>query len=186
MKRSRSIVLTGLMAGTGFSLSACELSDTGKQVDAVSYTSVAECRAAGTVPAAQCETAYAEAAKADAKTAPRFEDRKTCEEQFGAAQCVPRNENGGSFFTPLLTGFIIGQALNNAGGGYRGAPMYRDRDGSYYGGAGGMVSRDYVTGRTRVGSEAFNPAARAPTRIQSRSSVISRGGFGGGGRGFGG
>ena len=53
MKRSRSIVLTGLMAGTGFSLSACELSDTGKQVDAVSYTSVAECRAAGTVPAAQ-------------------------------------------------------------------------------------------------------------------------------------
>ena len=93
--------------------------------------------------------------------------------------------NNGSFFTPLLTGFIIGQALNNIGG-YRGAPMYRDRNGDYYGGAGGLIRRDYVTGRTQVGSEAFNPAARAPARVQSRSSVISRGGFGGGGRGFGG
>ena len=186
MKRSRSIVLTSLMAGTGFSLSACDVSDTGKQVDAVSYTSVAECRTAGLVPASQCETAYAQAAAADAKTAPRVEDRQTCEERYGVAQCVPRNENNGSFFTPLLTGFIVGQALSNVGGGYRGAPRYRDREGQYYGGAGGMVSRDYVTGRTRVGSEAFNPAARAPTRVQSRSSVISRGGFGGGGRGFGG
>lgn len=185
MKRSRSIVLTSLMAGTGFSLTACDVNDTGKQVDAVSYTSVAECRAAGKVPVAQCETAYAEAQKADTKTAPRFEDRQTCEEQYGVSQCVPRNNNGSSFFTPLLTGFIIGQALNNVGGGYRGAPMYRDRNGDYYGGAGGLVSRDYVTGRTRVGSEAFNPAS-APARVQSRSSVISRGGFGGGGRGFGG
>jgi len=182
MKRSRSVVLTSLMAGTGFSLSACDMADTGKQVDALSYTTVAECRAAGAVPAAQCDTAFAEAQKADDKTAPRFEDRQTCEEQYGVAQCVPRNN--GSFFTPLLTGFIIGQALN--GGGFRVAPMYRDRDGVYYGGYGGRVSRDYVTGRTRVGSEAFNPVARAPARVQSRSSIISRGGFGGGGHGFGG
>jgi uncharacterized protein YgiB involved in biofilm formation len=182
MKRSRTIALTSLMAGTGFSLSACDMADTGKQVDAVSYASVAECRAAGKIPAAQCETAYAQAEKANAEVAPRFGDRQTCEEQYGVAQCVPRNN--GSFFTPLLTGFIIGQALN--GGGYRGAPMYRDRNGDYFGGAGGRVSRDYVTGRTQVGSEAFNPAARAPARVQSRSSVISRGGFGGGGRGFGG
>ncbi len=85
----------------------------------------------------------------------------------------------------LLTGFIIGQALNNVGG-YRGAPMYRDSSGNYFGGADGRSSRDYVTGRLHVGSEAFNPAAWAPARAQSRSSVISRGGFGGGGRGFGG
>ena len=185
MKRSRTIVLTTLMAGTGISLTACDGMYTGKQVNALSYTSVAECRAAGVIPAAQCDTAYADAQKAGAQTAPRFEDRQTCEEQHGVDQCVPRNANGGSFFTPLLTGFIIGQALNNVGG-YRGAPMYRDREGNYYGGAGGRISRDYVTGRSRVGSEAFNPAARAPARIQSRSSVISRGGFGGGGRGFGG
>lgn len=185
MKRSRSIVLTTLMAGTGVSLTACDGADTGKQVDALSYASVAECRAAAVVPAEQCQAAYTEAQKADGQTAPRFADRQTCEEQHGADQCVPRSSNGGSFFTPLLTGFIVGQALNNVGR-YRGAPMYRDRNGDYYNGAGGRVSRDYVTGRSKVGSEAFNPAARAPARVQSRSSVISRGGFGGGGRGYGG
>ena len=80
---------------------------------------------------------------------------------------------------------MFGQALNG-GYGYRGAPMYRDRAGNYYGGAGGRISRDYVTGRTRVRSESFDvPRAQAPTRVQSRSAVISRGGFGGG-RSFGG
>ena len=184
MKRSQSVVLTTLMAGTGLSLSACDASDGGKPVDALSYTSVAECRTAGKIPADQCETAFAQAQKANDQNAPRYGDRQTCEEQYGVAQCVPRNN--GSFFTPLLTGFIIGQALNNFGGGYRGAPMYRDRLGNYTGGAGGIMSRDYLTGRTRIGENAFDPAARAPVRAQSRSSVISRGGFGGGGRGFGG
>jgi uncharacterized protein YgiB involved in biofilm formation len=154
MKRSSSIVLTGLIAGSGISLTACDGDVGGKPVDAQSYASVAECRSAGAIPAAQCE---------------------------------PRNNgSGGSFFTPLLTGFIIGQALNG-GYGYRGAPMYRDRQGNYYGGAGGRISRDYVTGRTRVGSDAFTPTtARAPARVQTRSSVISRGGFGGGFGGRGG
>ena len=181
MKRSSSIVLTGLIAGSGISLTACDGDVGGKPVDAQSYASVAECRSAGAIPAAQCDTAYEQAKTDAAKTAPRFEDKQTCEEQFGAAQCEPRNNgSGGSFFTPLLTGVIIGQALNG-GYGYRGAPMYRDRQGNYYGGAGGRISRDYVTGRTRVGSDAFTPTtARAPARVQTRSSVISRGGFGGG------
>lgn len=184
MKRSRTLVLTSLMAGTGVSLTACDANDAGPPVDATSYASVAECRAAGDVPAAQCDTAYAQAQAANAENAPRFDDRQTCEEQYGAAQCVPRNN--GSFFTPLLTGFIVGQALSNFGGGYRGAPMYRDRNGNFFGGGGVPFGRDYVSGRTRIGSNAFDPAARAPTRVQSRSSVVSRGGFGGGGRSFGG
>jgi len=185
MKRSNKIVLTTLMAGAGVSLSACDGPDsTGKQVDAVSYTSVAECKAAGALPAAECDTAYAQAQKDNEKVAPRYEDRQTCEEQYGVEQCVPRNN--GSYFSPLLTGFIIGQALNNVGG-YRGAPMYRDRAGNYYGGGGGMITRDYVSGRTKVGANAFDAANRPPARVQSRSSVISRGGFGGSvGRSFGG
>ncbi len=182
MKRSRTLVLTSLMAGTGISLTACD-GDGGKPVDALSYTSVAECRAAGKISPADCDKAYAQAEKGNGDAAPRYEDRRTCEEQYGVAQCVPRNN--GSFFTPLLTGFVVGQMLN--GGGWRGAPMYRDRNGAYYGGAGGRISRDYLTGRTRIGSDAFDPSVRAPSRIQSRSAVISRGGFGGGfGRSFGG
>lgn len=185
MKRSKSVVLTSMIAGAGVSVTACDLpSSAGTPVEAQSYTSVDQCKQAGVAPPAECERAYAQAQTADTQNAPRFDDRQTCEEQYGVSQCVPRNN--GSFFTPLLTGFVIGQLLNG-GGGYRGAPMYRDRDGNYYGGAGGRISRNYVNGRTTIGSNAFDGNARAPARVQSRSSVISRGGFGGGGgRSFGG
>jgi uncharacterized protein YgiB involved in biofilm formation len=199
LKRSRSLTLTTLMAGAAVSITACDGSpaatqwgdppaaSSGKAVEARTFTSLDECKASGDFTAQQCETTLAQAQKESAENAPKFSDQQSCEERYGVDQCVPRSsQGGGSFFTPLLTGFIIGQALNNMGGGYRGAPMYRDRDGTYYGGSGYPLSRDYVTGRTRVRSESFDvPKAQAPTRVQSRSSVISRGGFGGG-RSFGG
>ena len=53
------------MAGTGLSLTACDVGDGGKPVDALSYTSVAECRTAGKIPADQCETAFDQAQKAN-------------------------------------------------------------------------------------------------------------------------
>ena len=197
--RSSGLVLTGLMAGTALSVSACDDPGTATQwgdppaasreVDAKTYANLADCKSSGDMSAEQCDTAYAQAQKDSADNAPKFGDQQSCEERYGVDQCVPRADNngGGSFFTPLLTGFIVGQVLNNMGGRYYGAPMYRDRDGTYYSGSGYPLSRDYVTGRTRVRTDSFNaPEMHAPTRVQSRSSVISRGGFGGGGRSFGG
>jgi uncharacterized protein YgiB involved in biofilm formation len=197
--RSSGLVLTGLMAGTAMSISACDdgggsavqwgdQAAASRQVEARTFASLDDCKKADDLTDAQCDTAYAQAQKDSAENAPKFSDQQSCEERYGVDQCVPRSsQNGGSFFTPLLTGFIIGQALNNMGGGYRGAPMYRDRDGTFYSGSGYPLSRDYVTGRTRVRSDSFEaPTVRAPTRVQSRSAVISRGGFGGGGRSFGG
>lgn len=199
LKRSRSLTLTTLMAGAAVSISACDSAPAvtqwgdapaaaaGKAVEARTFTSLDECKASGDFTAQQCETTLAQAQKDSAENAPKFNDQQSCEERYGVDQCVPRSGQNGSFFTPLLTGFIIGQALNNMGGGYRGAPMYRDRNGTYVGGSGYPLSRDYVTGRTRVRSESFDAPSRAeaPSRVQSRSSVISRGGFGGG-RSFGG
>ena len=200
LKRSRSLTLTTLMAGAAVSITACDNSpavtqwgdppaaESGRAVDGHTFASLDECKASGDFTAQQCETTLAQAQKDSAENAPKFSDQQSCEERYGVDQCVPRSsQGGGSFFTPLLTGFIIGQALNNMGGGYRGAPMYRDRDGGYYGGGGYPVSRDYLTGRTRVSADSFEaPKAGAPARVQSRSSIISRGGFGGGSRSFGG
>lgn len=199
LKRSRNLTLTTLMAGAAVSITACDnapavtqWSDTpttqsGAAVEARTFTSLDECKASGDFTAQQCEITLAQAQQDSAVNAPKFSDQQSCEERYGVDQCVPRSsQGGGSFFTPLLTGFIIGQALNNVGG-YRGAPMYRDRAGTYYGGGGYPLSRDYVTGRTRVRSDSFDAPSRAeaPTRVQSRSAVISRSGFGGG-RSFGG
>jgi uncharacterized protein YgiB involved in biofilm formation len=74
------------------------------------------------------------------------------------------------------------------GGGYRGGgPLYRDRDGGYSNGyGGGYLSRDYRTGRTVANRNDVDVARQAPSRVQSRTTVVSRGGFGGGGRSFGG
>ncbi|MDO8323413.1 MAG: DUF1190 domain-containing protein [Phenylobacterium sp.] len=198
-KRSGAVTLTSLMAGSAISISACDsappatqwgdppAASSGRTVEASSFTSLADCTASGSFTAEQCSTALAQAQKDSAENAPKFGDQKSCEERYGVDQCVPRSsQGGGSFFTPLLTGFIIGQAMNNLGG-YRGAPMYRDRNGGFTGGSGYPVSRDYLTGRTRVNSDSFDaPRANAPTRVQSRSSIISRGGFGGGSRSYGG
>lgn len=202
MKRSATVVLTSVMVGSGMSLAACGGETTPTQwadppaaassaaTDAVaegqSFASLEECKAAGDLAPAACDEAYAQA-QADA---PQFANQQSCEERYGVDQCVPRNQaGGGSFFTPLLTGFIVGQALSNLGGGrYGGRGYYRDRYGYNTLGNGQRLGTGALGGGARVGRDVFSPPrAQAPARVQSRSSVISRGGFGGGGgRSYGG
>lgn len=191
LKRSRSLQLTTLMATVGFSLSACGSPQVAAPSEpsepVLAYTSIDECKTANDIADTECDTAYAAAQTEAERSAPRYATRQECEGQWGPEQCRPLNSGGGSFFGPLATGFIIGQMLN--GGGYRGGgPLYRDREGQYSNGyGGGYLSRDYRTGRTITNARDHTPVARqAPTRVQSRTTVVSRGGFGGGGRGYGG
>lgn len=193
MMRSKSLTLTGLMCGASLTIGACDgtpdVSRAEAQlnkdpVEAFAYASLDQCKAENKVSDEECDKGYAAALKDDAN-APKYAEQKTCEEIHGEGQCVPRSQaNGGSFFTPLLTGFIIGRMLD--GGGYRGTGLYR-RGNDYYTGWGGRVNHDYATGRTSVGRYGIDPPAsvrQAPTRVQTRSTVVSRGGFGGGGRSY--
>ncbi len=190
MKRSRTLQVTSLMATASFSLAACGAPQVAvpEPEPALAYTSLDECKAANDISDAECETADANARAQAAETAPRYATQSECEGQWGPNQCQPNNHGGGSFFTPLLTGFVIGQLLN--GGGYRGGgPLYRDRDGNYQNGyGGGYLARDYRTGRYVANGREYGAdvARQAPSRVQSRTTVVSRGGFGGGGRGYGG
>lgn len=195
MKRSRSLVLT-LMAPAGLSLTACDgpgqtqqaaqgswinppevtqAADEGRR-----YRTLAACKRDDSFTDQQCDDAF-KAAQTEAGNGPQFADQQSCEARYGVEQCVPRqNASGGSVWGPLLTGFIVGQALNNLGGGrawYGDYDRYRDRRVDY---GGGSYGGGYLSGR-RYGESSYE----APARTQSRSSVISRGGFGGG-RGFGG
>ncbi|WGM48800.1 hypothetical protein KOAAANKH_03707 [Brevundimonas sp. NIBR10] len=191
MMRSKTLHVTGLMATASFSLAACGAPQVAAPVPAadpaLAYTSLEECRAANDVTDAECATAYNVADQQAKEKAPRYASQAECEGQWGPDQCRPlNNTGGGSFFGPLATGFIIGQLLN--GGGYRGGgPLYRDRNGSFSNGyGGGYLSRDYRTGRTVANRNDVDVARQAPARAQSRTTVVSRGGFGGGGRGYGG
>lgn len=186
LKRSRTLQVTSLMATVGFTLAACGSPQRAVPLPeadpALAYKSTAECKAANDVEDAECDAAFAEAQRQAAASAPRYATQAECEGQWGPEQCRPlNNSGGGSFFGPLATGFIIGQLLN--GGGYRGGgPLYRDRNGEYSNGyGGGYLSRDYRTGRTIANRNDVDVARKAPVRAQSRTAVVSRGGFGGGG-----
>lgn len=197
-KRSSSLTLTTMVAaGAGLTVAACDSSNPAQwneaqagraPVEAFQYATLDACKNANEIPDGACETAYAAAQKDDAENSPRYNQQATCEEVYGQGNCVPRSaQGGGSFWGPLLTGFIVGQMLD--GGGYRGTGLYRRDDrygGGYSTGWGGSVGRDYVTGRTTLSRDSFRPPdAYAPPKAQTRTSVVSRGGFGGG-RGFGG
>jgi uncharacterized protein YgiB involved in biofilm formation len=192
------------MAGSGLTLAACgDDAPRSQWIDppaatatvdpdrGQAFTTLEECKAAADFAPADCEQAFAAAQKENEANAPRFAEQQTCEEQFGAGNCVPRQAagGGGSFFVPLLAGFVMGQVLDDIGDRrYRGRPYYRDRYGYGYVPGYGRLSRDYISGRPRVsGGVLAPPRAQAPARTQSRSAVISRGGFGGGGgRSYGG
>ena len=190
-KRSSSLKLTTMLAGaTALTLSGCDDPggqaswdpNKGQQVEAFSYKTLQECKDANAVSDQQCDTSFSAAQKDDEKNAPRYEARASCEDVYGVGNCVPRNQanGGGSFFTPLLAGFVIGQMLD--GGGYRGTGLYR-RDDGYYSTYGGRLGRDYGTGRTTISKSSIDPPdaiRQAPPKIQTRTSVVSRGGFGGG------
>ncbi len=189
-QRSRMVVLTTLTAlGAAATLSAC--SDTeaeearlseqqyGPSVPAFPYQSVEECKTDNKVPDAACEEAQRTALQQNELGAPRFDALDVCEEEFGTGNCYRGNGGSGNFFVPLLTGFVIGQMLDG-GSRYRYSPLYRSRkQNTYYtggGGGGGWVY--YGNGGYRVGSRAIAPPVATP-RVQTRSSVVSRGGFGG-------
>ena len=191
MKRSRTLQVTSLMATASFSLAACGAPQVAAPAPAaepaLAYESLTECKAANDISDTECDAGYANAVKQAETTAPRYATRSECEGQWGPDQCR-QNGSGGSFFTPLLTGFVIGQLLN--GGGYRGGgALYRDRSGALQNGyGGGYLGRDYRTGRQVANGRDYGSdvARQAPSRVQSRTTAVSRGGFGGGGRGFGG
>ena len=186
-KRSAAAGLTAI--GAAAMLGGCDASPEelsrqqfGEPTQVAAFQSIAECVATGDFTQQQCTDAQKTAQTDDQKAAPRFADQQTCEEQFGAASCQQRfaNDGSGSFFTPLLTGFLIGQALNGGGYNYRG--LYRDRrDNRYYTGGGAWLYNGGYGGRGyryQVGSRAIT-APVTTQRIQTRSSVVSRGGFGG-------
>ncbi|MGA0544492.1 DUF1190 domain-containing protein [Brevundimonas sp. VNH65] len=193
LKRSRSLHVSSLMATAAFTLSACDgPSPPPAPVEAaqpvLAYTSLEACKTADEVPDTTCDTAFASAQTEASTTSPRYATRELCEQTWGPGQCnTGTGSDGGSFFTPLMAGFIVGQLLN--GGGYRGGgPMYRDRDDRYVNGGagGGYIGRDWRTGQTTLSRRNEGVVREAPARVQSRTTVVSRGGFGGGGRGYGG
>ncbi|WP_266170918.1 DUF1190 domain-containing protein [Dyella subtropica] len=174
MKRSTTAKLL-LMGLSPLMLTACGDSAPEASVKQQNFTTVADCTKAG-VPQDECQRDFDRAqANADA-SAPHFKTREDCIRDYGADMCQERHsEREGSFWGPLMTGFMVSQLLHSGSPSYQYAgPLYRQRDGrdyspySWSSSYGGGSSRSSGSGSTTGGAE---PAG-------SRAITASRGGFG--------
>jgi uncharacterized protein YgiB involved in biofilm formation len=169
MKRSSTAALL-LMGATPLFLSACGGSQD-QQIKEQSYPTVAACTSAGNTPA-DCERAFDQAQAAANSAAPHYKTREECIQQFGPDQCQERTDDRqGSFWGPLMTGFILGRILNGGGASYYGSvPLYRQRDGQDYRPASG-VGGSWASG-------GYSSAHATADAAGSRAITASRGGFG--------
>jgi uncharacterized protein YgiB involved in biofilm formation len=151
-RRRRRSLYVGLSAITlSATLAGCGRDDPPKV-----YASVQDCKAEH--PAQACQDAWQASVGEQQSTAPQYSQKAQCEAQYGVGHCETRTGEHGSFFMPMMAGFMIGQMMNQRrdngyyGGGYIGHPVayapgggYRappPREGeSFYGRGGGFTSR---------------------------------------------
>jgi uncharacterized protein YgiB involved in biofilm formation len=178
-KRSKSINLTSMRKSfsikpLALGVAAIFLSACGDKQDAAVFTSVNDCTDANPEFAAKCKTAYADALKEAERTGPKYNSQRDCESEFGNNQCnVVRNESG-SFFMPLMAGYMLSNMMSPRG--YYSQPMFTSfsRNSSYRNrwiGADGSDFGDNRRRTMRVSEKSLKPK---PTV----NKTMSRGGFG--------
>jgi len=169
MKRSLAVTLV-LMGSAG--LSGCGDSE----IDSAVYQDFTQCVQSGLYDQARCEADYRQALTAHVQTAPAYTTKQDCEAEFGLGQCEARSAQemragGGSFFLPMMAGYLMGSMLSNSN---RMAPqaLYRQNgQGAFVNGNGARVAGN--TGAVRLRSS--SAAVQAP---KTRTTTMARGGFG--------
>lgn len=191
MKRSKKAALVLMVPATTLLLASC-----GEEREtALVYESPEECSAATFNTPEQCKADYDEAKALHPLTAPKFEAQADCEAEFGAGKCepAPASTSGGSYFMPMMMGYMMGQMMNRnaaaaapqnfqqnssqsasgttgyAGRSIRTQPLYKGRD-------------DYNNLRTSNNvklDKGIGPIQLKPSQVQPQfGQVVHRGGFG--------
>ncbi len=194
-KRSNYVALVLMAPLAGGALQGCSE----RPVEALAFHDVAECHNFGADLEA-CADAFDEARFQHTQLAPRYINQAECEADFGAEACeaTPERHQAGSFFMPMMMGFLAGQLMGRMGGGQSGGqaglqsstpaaaggaapaggsgaarvpvqPLYKSRD-------------DRQTFRTATNTPVANrPGAVQvrPSAVQPRAApLIRQGGFG--------
>jgi len=189
-----------LAISTVFMLSACEQS-----AETVSlYTNAEDCAQKNPAQSEQCSLAYKNALQEAAKTAPKYATREDCVAEFGEEKCTQAptqtatttqtasqaqaglaTENqasgqNGSFWMPLMAGYMMGRLMG--GGTAAPAPAAQPlfsssnpaspANGKFVDASGKNYGPAVAGGRTM----AVPPSALAPK--PATTNTITRGGFG--------
>jgi uncharacterized protein YgiB involved in biofilm formation len=165
--QARHLTPVAIAVSAVFMLAGCEQND-----ETVSmYQNADDCSKANPGQSAQCTTAFNEAKKEAERTAPKYATREDCVAEFGENQCqqtpaqagvgttnAESQQSGGSFWMPLMAGYMMGRMMGGANG------QFVDASGRNYGAA------------TSGKSMTVPKTALAPK--PATTSTITRGGFG--------
>lgn len=188
-KRSRKAALIFMLPAASLILNGCGTEQKEPTVEAQVFNTPDEC-AAFYNPPAECQAAFAEAQALHPQVAPRYANKQECEVDFGVGQCetapAPAQQQAhGSFFMPMMMGFLAGQMFNRGGMAPQQAqqnnaaanransvpnqPLYKSRDDR---------STFRTATNTPVASQPGTTQIR-PSAVQPRpASMAQRGGFG--------
>lgn len=173
MKRSKAVALT-LMSASAVMLQACEE----ERVEAQVFQDLQGCIDAKDLTEAQCREVYQGAVAEHVQTAPRYTSEQACIEAHGPDACQPQQtSSGGSFFMPLMMGFMAGQLLGGRYGNPN--PLYRDGKNP-----GNFRTADNKQVPAKFGKTTLPKWASQTAR--TRTASTSRGGFGSSKRSYGG
>lgn len=136
-------------------------------------TSVQDCQDNTRLDEQQCEAAYQKALAEAERTGPKYASRELCEVEFDGCQ----QTGSGSFWMPLMTGFMVGSMLNDRDrhyGYYNPVYRYSRPYSNYYDRL--MTADGEVIGRYGKPSYTVDHSATKPKPAVTRT--VSRGGFG--------
>lgn len=198
MKRSKKVALMLMVPTTTMMLASCGEDP----AEAVVFSSPEECASMVTqVAAEQCYADFKAAQVLHPQVAPKYVNKSECENDFGAGQCepAPQQHASGSFFMPLMMGYMAGQMFNQQGGaapaqqpqqqqerpvgtsgavtgtaanprnGVRAQPLYKSRD----------DRGTFRTANNTPVARQTGPVMVRPSQVQPRAGQFAqRGGFG--------
>lgn len=175
-KRSRKAALIAMVPAGVLLLQGCGEEP---QAQAGVFTDTEQC--AAYYNPEQCKVEAAKAEALHAQVAPKYQTIGQCEQDFGVGQCEigkqteststqpAQHAQSGSFFMPMMMGFLAGQMFNQGGRAAPTQPLYRSKDdpNTFRTGSNEPVARN--TGVVKVN----------PERMQTYSAQnVRRGGFG--------
>lgn len=153
------------------------------------YSDVTDCISNNPNMVAECQTVYDNAIKEAIETAPKYASIEECTADFGVENCQSvqetaavindpaqqmTNQSGGSFFMPLLAGFMMGKLMNGGMGMTANKPVYSPKD------ATGRPTNFYdSTGKSYGAAQSGRTVSVPKNDIKSKpAGTIQRGGFG--------
>lgn len=181
MKRSKFLKLT-LMGAASSSLMGCGGEP---RTPVVNYSDISECMNDMVFTEEQCAAQYMQAKELAAQDAPKYTEGRDCEADFGYQGC----ERHGSFWQPMMAGFMMSQLANSVSSGihrskHKSRPLYRSSDDANSYRTANNVKVGAV-GDTRPRSAPNSLLTPSQAQVYKRSgsmgqraNTLKRGGFG--------